>query len=85
MYEVEIRGEIIIIISEIFISEGDGRLGFEEGGPYDAIHVGAASPSIPDALLDQLKSPGRMIIPVGTHNQVLLQITKDENGGEWCK
>lgn len=29
---------------------GDGRLGFPEGAPYDAIHVGAAAPTIPKAV-----------------------------------
>ena len=33
-------------------------------GPYNAIHVGAAAPFIPNALVDQLARPGRMIIPV---------------------
>lgn len=48
--------------------------------PYDAIHVGAAAPTLPDALVAQLKSPGRMFIPVGTISQVILQVDKDETG-----
>lgn len=43
---------------------GDGRLGWPEGGPYDAIHVGAAAASMHPDLIDQLKAPGRMFIPV---------------------
>ncbi|KMU79790.1 protein-L-isoaspartate(D-aspartate) O-methyltransferase [Coccidioides immitis RMSCC 3703] len=43
---------------------GDGRLGWPEGGPYDAIHVGAAAATIHPALIEQLKAPGRMFIPV---------------------
>ena len=38
---------------------GDGRKGWKEGGPYDAIHVGAAAKEAHQDLLDQLKSPGR--------------------------
>lgn len=34
---------------------GDGRQGHAELGPYDAIHVGAAAPTLPPALVDQLK------------------------------
>lgn len=34
---------------------GDGRLGFAELGPYNAIHVGAAAPHLPQALIEQLK------------------------------
>lgn len=49
----------------VIVIEGDGRLGCEEHGPYDAIHVGAAAAEIPDNLLKQLKKGGRMICPVG--------------------
>jgi len=49
-------------------------------GPYDAIHVGAAAASVPQSLIDQLASPGRMFIPVGTFMQFIEQIDKDENG-----
>jgi len=49
-------------------------------GPYDAIHVGAAAPTLPQDLIDQLGSPGRMFIPVGTSMQYIEQVDKDENG-----
>jgi protein-L-isoaspartate(D-aspartate) O-methyltransferase len=49
-------------------------------GPYDAIHVGAAAPEIPQALVDQLATPGRMFIPIGTVSQKIFHIDKDENG-----
>jgi protein-L-isoaspartate(D-aspartate) O-methyltransferase len=50
--------------------------------PYKAIHVGAASPIIPPALLAQLDSPGRMFIPVGSAEgkQVIKVVTKDAEG-----
>lgn len=38
--------------------------GYAKRGPYQAIHVGAAAPNIPDALIEQLARPGRMFIPV---------------------
>lgn len=47
------------------IIEGDGRLGHKEKAPYDAIHVGAASPETPQELINQLKSGGRLLVPVG--------------------
>lgn len=63
---------------------GDGRKGYKEGGPYDAIHVGAAAQSFHSELLDQLKSPGRMFIPVedqsGFGNQWIWVVDKDKDG-----
>ena len=67
------KGEIIMVA-------GDGRQGYSDLAPYDAIHVGAAAPTLPHQLVEQLKSPGRMFIPVGTFTQEILQVDKDENG-----
>ncbi|KAG0464158.1 hypothetical protein HPP92_020227 [Vanilla planifolia] len=58
----------------------DGRLGWPELAPYDAIHVGAAAPEIPKHLLDQLKPGGRMVIPVGNLFQDLKVVDKNLDG-----
>ena len=52
---------------ELVICHGDGRLGHSEYGPFDAIHVGAASASLRECgvLLQQLAEGGRMVVPVG--------------------
>ena len=65
----------------------DGRKGFPSEGPYDAIHVGAAAPTIPEALIDQLKAGGRMIIPVGPEggDQELRQVDKNADGSVTSK
>ena len=54
--------------------------GSPEDGPFDVIHVGAAAPTMPAALVEQLTRPGRMFIPVGTYAQRIFQVDKDENG-----
>jgi protein-L-isoaspartate(D-aspartate) O-methyltransferase len=56
-------------------------IGWEKGGPYDAIIVTASTPSIPEVLVKQLKIGGRMVIPVGSRwDQELLKVTRQEKG-----
>ncbi|OWM90547.1 hypothetical protein CDL15_Pgr014850 [Punica granatum] len=62
------------------IHVGDGRQGWPEFAPYDAIHVGAAAREIPQALIDQLKPGGRMVIPVGDLFQDLKVVDKNLDG-----
>jgi len=61
---------------------GDGRQGWAEEGPYHAIHVGAAAPELPQCLVDQLATGGRMVIPVGPQggDQSLDLVEKDQDG-----
>ncbi|CAN6718094.1 unnamed protein product [Malus baccata var. baccata] len=59
---------------------GDGRQGWPEFAPYDAIHVGAAAPEIPQPLIDQLRPGGRMVIPVGNIFQDLKVVDKGLDG-----
>ena len=47
------------------VKVGDGRLGWPEHAPYDAIIVTAAAPDVPPALVSQLSDGGRLAIPVG--------------------
>jgi protein-L-isoaspartate(D-aspartate) O-methyltransferase len=44
---------------------GDGSLGCLEKAPYDRVLVTAAAPDIPEPLIDQLRSGGVLVIPVG--------------------
>lgn len=62
------------------IHVADGREGWPEFAPYDAIHVGAAAPEIPPALIEQLKPGGRLVIPVGDISQYLKVVDKNADG-----
>ena len=63
--------------ANIQIEVTGSELGWEAEAPYDAIIVTAATPKVPDSLLRQLATGGRMVIPVGDRDvQELYQITK---------
>lgn len=67
--------------SNVHLKIGDGSLGWPEKGPYDAIIVTAGAPVVPDSFLNQLKTGGRIIIPVGDAiSQQLLRLRKTSNG-----
>ncbi len=56
---------------------GDGTAGLPEYAPYNAITVAAAAPWVPRPLREQLAAGGRLVIPVGGHNeQLLLRLTR---------
>ncbi len=56
---------------------GDGFEGKEQYGPFDAVLITAAAPVIPDKLLYQLKTGGRLIVPVGANDvQVMTVVTR---------
>ncbi|MCD6097484.1 protein-L-isoaspartate(D-aspartate) O-methyltransferase [bacterium] len=54
-------------------------LGWEEFAPYDKIIVTAAAEQLPEELLHQLRSNGKMIVPIGTFSQYL-HLVKRING-----
>jgi protein-L-isoaspartate(D-aspartate) O-methyltransferase len=59
----------------------DGTFGWNEFAPYRGILVAAASPEIPQPLVDQLAVGGRLVIPVGPESeQRLMRVTKTADG-----
>lgn len=59
---------------------GDGTVGWREYAPYDAILVGAGSPSLPQPLIDQLAEGGRLLVPVGDREEQRLIVAQRKDG-----
>jgi protein-L-isoaspartate(D-aspartate) O-methyltransferase len=67
--------------ANVTVVVGDGSEGYSPAAPYDRILVAAASPHVPEALIEQLALNGRLILPVGEPGlQTLTVITKDAEG-----
>lgn len=67
-------------IQNVALLVGDGTIGWRKYAPYDVIVVSAASPSVPDALEDQLAEGGRMLIPVGDRESQKLILVRRVDG-----
>jgi len=92
VYTVEIIGELADLARKaimkagygdrVTIIRGDGSAGLAQEAPYDRIVVTAAAPQVPRPLIEQLKSRGILLIPVGNLSlfQNLMKITKDAAG-----
>jgi protein-L-isoaspartate(D-aspartate) O-methyltransferase len=85
VFTVEIIGELSVRAREtlsamgysnIEFRTGDGRDGWPEEAPFDAIIVTAAPGQVPPALRDQLADGGRLVIPVGTSVQYMHRIVR---------
>ncbi|HXV86364.1 MAG TPA: protein-L-isoaspartate(D-aspartate) O-methyltransferase, partial [Gemmatimonadales bacterium] len=64
--------------TNVTVLTGDGTLGWRPYAPYDAILVAAAGPYVPEPLVEQLSSNGRLIMPLETPTgQVLVRVTRD--------
>ncbi len=61
-------------ISNVEFHVGDGTLGYPPRAPYDAIIVTAGAPEVPAPLYQQLKTGGRLVIPVGDDSEQVLQL-----------
>ena len=80
VYTIERQKELFINSQELLNTlgyeakffYGDGYLGKATYGPYDKIIVTAGAPFIPDALKEQLKVGGIMVIPVGDDNKQIM-------------
>jgi protein-L-isoaspartate(D-aspartate) O-methyltransferase len=87
----EARGRLHALgVKNVSIKVFDGSYGWSEHAPYDGILVSAAAPEVPEPLLSQLKTGGRLVIPIGSAvRQRLLVVrrlpsgrTRREDAGE---
>jgi len=89
VFTVERIGELLRTARKRFRTLGlhvrskhdDGRIGWPEEGPFDAIIVTAAAPALVEALTAQLAPGGTLVAPVGgASGQNLLRLRKDADG-----
>lgn len=67
---------------DIKVRVGDGSRGWPEHAPYDAILVTAAASEPPQALIDQLKPGGRLVVPLGSKEQQQLSVLTKKSDGD---
>jgi protein-L-isoaspartate(D-aspartate) O-methyltransferase len=67
--------------ASVDVRVGDGSLGAPDRAPYDAIAVAAATPRVPQALVQQLTLGGRIVVPRGSrHAQQLVLAARTTDG-----
>ena len=90
VYTVEIRAGLArtarltlesFAYSNVCFRIGDGYDGWPDRAPFDGIVVTAAAVSVPPKLVEQLRTGGRMVIPVGdaTGGQTLQLVAKESD------
>ena len=65
---------------DVAVRVGDGHEGWPDHAPYDAAYLTCATASLPDAVVEQLRTGGRLVAPVGTASQTLVWATKTGGG-----
>lgn len=76
------RGRLMYLgVTNVTCLVGDGSRGWPGFGPYDRIIATAAAPAVPPALLEQLADGGKLVIPVGTHDEQVLTLVEKQASG----
>lgn len=67
-------------LKNIYYKTGDGTRGWSENGPFDRIIGTGSVPEVPESLIEQLRDPGRLVIPAGARRQQRLVLLIKEKG-----
>ncbi|WP_226482442.1 protein-L-isoaspartate(D-aspartate) O-methyltransferase [Natrinema amylolyticum] len=65
---------------DVSVRVGDGREGWAEHAPYDAAYFTCAASSFPDPVVEQVRTGGQLLAPIGTGRQTLVDATKRPDG-----
>jgi protein-L-isoaspartate(D-aspartate) O-methyltransferase len=72
--------EYLKLFNNLHLFYGDGYEGLPDYAPFDRILITAAAPYVPQALIDQLKEDGKMVLPLGKEQpQKMVRLTKGKN------
>lgn len=80
LYERAKRSIEELQVGNVALRYADGGMGLPEAAPFDGIIMAAAATHVPPALLEQLAVGGRMVLPLGTQEQVLCLYERDAQG-----
>jgi len=65
---------------DISVKMGDGREGWPDHAPYDRVYLTCAAEQFPEPVLEQLRSGGIALGPIGARRQVLVRAQKQSDG-----
>ena len=81
LFDLNKKFDFLKKYSSIKFFYGDGYEGLPTYAPFDRVLITAAAPEIPQKLVEQLKTGGMMVLPLGTGDiQQMMRVTKLENG-----
>lgn len=66
---------------EVEVLVGDGSVGYPPGAPYAGIVVAAASPAVPQPLVEQLADGACLVVPVGSRRSQRLEVVRRRGHG----